>query len=393
MHDYIGSAQNVAGIPAPERDSLAIQRKYFQSSSYEYPINGSGRVVLVAIKTTDDSKTPYLPDLCRDQSVFFLILVAQLFVVLLQFANIAEKFDWQRLALLTLHVQWVCLVSAALICMVRQYIRFRPYWLQLSVALFIALLNDFVVSVAGQYLFSSTGFSLSVTLKHSLMTLLITSLVLRYFYLQQLLVRQSRSEAEARLQALQSRIRPHFLFNSLNTVASLIPVNPVAAEKAVEDLADLFRASLSDSSQWVTLKDELELCQRYLAIEQLRLEHRLRVEWQLALDPADWLVPQMSLQPLIENAVLHGIQQLPDGGIIEVSAAFKGDTLMVAVKNPVPATSTKVTKGNQMAVDNIRRRLLAMAGPEAALKLEQVDDSYYCRVIIPGARVTEDANE
>ena len=159
-------------------------------------------------------------------------------------------------------------------------------------------------------------------------TVIVTS-YLRYNYVRRSLQRREESELHARIQALQSRIRPHFLFNSMNIIASLIPVDPAAAETVVEDLSELFRASLQEEGSEVSIDDELALCRRYMRIEFLRLGKRLNINWQIEVVTDSVRIPLLTLQPLLENAVYHGIQPLPEGGTITVSIKYMRDNTLL----------------------------------------------------------------
>ena len=205
---------------------------------------------------------------------------------------------------------------------------------------------------------------------------LIAMLVLGYLRLRTKAF--SPALTEARLQALQARIRPHFLFNSMNIIASLIPVDPDNAEVVFEDLSALFRASLNEAGNQVPLADELELCERYLHIESLRLDERLHIEWHIDDLPQGLRIPQLTLQPLIENAIYHGIQPLPQGGTVSIAVAYVSGRVEVQIRNPVPAAApvsdlvsdlgragaalTQSARGNGMALHNIRNRLEALYG-------------------------------
>jgi two-component system sensor histidine kinase AlgZ len=185
---------------------------------------------------------------------------------------------------------------------------------------------------------------------------------------------EQASALQSRIQALQSRIRPHFLFNSMNISASLIPVDPDNAEAVVEDLSALFRASLNEAGNQVPLEHELMLCRRYLRIEALRLDERLRVEWQLDDLPRGLRIPQLTLQPLVENAIYHGIQPLPEGGTVRIEARYVDGVVHVRVTNPVPPEGAltpdgraRATAGNGIAVQNIRTRLEALYGDSVRL--------------------------
>ncbi len=324
-----------------------------------------------------------LPNLCKDRAVFFLVVVAELFVLLLLLADATQGvFDWQRLAIMTLHVQWVCLMSAALICWTRRLVVRLPNWKKIAVAYGLCVFTGFFVSLVGQYLQHQPRINVSVVLRHTAMTMLVAALVLRYFYLQFLVIRQSKAELSSRIQALHSRIRPHFLFNSLNSVASLIPVDPIRAEAAVEDLADIFRATLKQSFELVTLDQEIALCKRYLSLEGLRLGERLKVTWHEHADLTAWQIPQLTLQPILENAVVHGIQKLPEGGEIEVRLHDSDRMLKITVTNPLPAYADR-SGGNQMGVENIQDRLRALFGDEAKVVGTVRDLSYTCIIHIP----------
>ena len=188
--------------------------------------------------------------------------------------------------------------------------------------------------------------------------------------------------SEARLQALQARIRPHFLFNSLNAVLSLIRKDPKRAEGALEDLADLFRTVMADNRQLIALRDEISLCRQYLNLEQLRLGERLRVEWRL--DPAaeEGLVPPMVLQPLVENAVYHGIEPGAEPGLIEVRIERRNDRLWLQLTNPYHP-DYQHRQGNHMALANIRERLQLHFDVEASLNTRIADGRYEIGIAMP----------
>jgi two-component system sensor histidine kinase AlgZ len=213
---------------------------------------------------------------------------------------------------------------------------------------------------------------------------IIAGMVLRYFYVQQQLREQEQSELQSRIQALQSRIRPHFLFNSMNIIASLISVDPETAETVVEDLSELFRASLNDAGNQVLMTEELELCERYVRIERLRLGDRLRVAWDIGEYPAELKIPLLTLQPLLENAIYHGIQPLPDGGTIALTLRYDHNVVSVRITNPLPAPELRTpTQGNKMAVNNIRTRLNVLYNGAAELTAEIEGDLYVTHLRYP----------
>lgn len=207
-----------------------------------------------------------------------------------------------------------------------------------------------------------------------------TGVVLAYFNLRSRAL--SPAFTEARLQALQSRIRPHFLFNCINAVLSLIRADPKRAEHALEDMADLFRVLMADNRELSPLKREIELCQQYLQLEQLRLGERLKVEWHIDNSPSDALIPPLVLQPLVENAVYHGIEPTADTGIININIYKSRDEVHIVLRNPYQIEG-KHHSGNKMALNNIRERLALHFDAESRLESKINDSIYQVHIIIP----------
>jgi two-component system sensor histidine kinase AlgZ len=194
--------------------------------------------------------------------------------------------------------------------------------------------------------------------------------------------RLSPALAEARLQALQARIRPHFLFNSINSVLSLMRSNPAQAETALENLAELYRVLMADNRQLSSLEREMELARAYLDLEALRLGERLQVDWRVDNAPLQALMPSLVLQPLLENAVCHGIEPQPAGGRIGVDIFARDGQLNVVVRNPCAAEAPQ-RPGNRMAVSNIRERLALHFDAEARLSAHRVGDEFVVQMVIP----------
>ena len=189
--------------------------------------------------------------------------------------------------------------------------------------------------------------------------------------------------AEARLQALQSRIRPHFLYNSLNTVLSLLRSSPRQAEDALQDLAELFRMQMADNRQLSPLTRELELARSYVQLEGMRLGERLKVEWKVEHAPDDALLPPLVLQPLLENAVYHGIEPSPDGGVVRVDLFTRDDQLNLVVRNPTNAETAERHVGNRMALSNIRERLALHFDEDARLTTHVVGGEFIVQLVMP----------
>ncbi|MFT5209450.1 MAG: two-component system sensor histidine kinase AlgZ [Flavobacterium sp.] len=331
----------------------------------------------------------FLPDLCQTQNILFLVLVAELLAFVLVMANSnLINFSWADFGLSSIFVQWIVLASAGVLC------NFRPMLMKMSVpvatfsACSIILSLTLVFSIIGQWFMLEEqviGVEFLGTLARNLIvTAVMTGIAFRYFFLQHQLRRQEQAELNSRIQALQSRIRPHFLFNSMNIIASLISIDPETAEEVVEDLSVLFRASLNDSTNSpVTLTEELDLCEKYVHIEGLRLDDRLKIEWHIDVNPDEIHVPMLTLQPLLENAIYHGIQPLPEGGTVRLHAFEQGEKLVVEIFNPVSPKQSVKTGGNQMAIENIRSRLQAIYGTGASLKSEVQDAVFKTTISYP----------
>ena len=322
----------------------------------------------------------FLPNLCSPQAVFLLVIVAELFVLVLVLAwTGAGSFDWHRLALTSLFVQWIVLASAAVIGLFRSRLHRVGAPTVAIVSVGIILLVTSLLTLVAAWVFGHSGVSVQadkfwqgqwgVLLRNNLIALIIGTIVLRYFYLQNALSRQRQAELHARIQSLQSRIQPHFLFNSMNTIASLIATRPQIAERVVEDLADLFRASLNDASVLVPLDQEIALASQYLNIEVLRFGERLTIHWELPELRQDLEIPRLCLQPILENAVYHGIQPDPRGGQVKISVIIDDKVIKFTVCNTLPELFSveSVPRGHQMALQNIADRLHAIYGQMAYL--------------------------
>jgi two-component system sensor histidine kinase AlgZ len=218
-------------------------------------------------------------------------------------------------------------------------------------------------------------------IRHLVFALIAQFVLIGYFRLRARAL--SPAITEARLQALQARIRPHFLFNSLTAVLSLMRSEPRRAEVALEDLADLFRVLMRDNRELAPLADEVELCRQYLELEQLRLGDRLVIDWNVKSMPAEALVPPLVLQPLLENAVYHGIEPSPTPGVLSINIFLSRDEVHAILRNPYVATSARHHAGNRMALDNIRERLALHFDAEARLDSRVNRDVYEVHIRMP----------
>jgi two-component system sensor histidine kinase AlgZ len=265
-----------------------------------------------------------------------------------------------------------------------RWLRRLPYWTGCAAVMLIVL--AIVALYWGAFATVSPLFPIASMPRMLLLAFLVCAALLAYFRL--LAKAHSPALVEARLQALQARIRPHFLFNSLNAVLSLIRRDPQRAERALEDLADLFRTLMSDVRHFVRLEDEISLLERYAELEQLRLGERLRITWELDGAPPDALLPPLVLQPVLENAVYHGIEPLTGPGDVVVHIVRRGDRVLARIENPYLEAEVQ-RAGNRMALDNIRERLQLFFDAEARVATSASDGRYRVEIEIP-YRVHED---
>ena len=340
----------------------------------------------------------YLPDFCATQTVLAVVLIAELVALVLTLAREELQYGfWIDLARTSLFLLWIGLSSAAALCYTRPLLARmsvqRASVVSLGLLLAVTLIISEITFWLGQRwaggLQSSVGDLFPTShadflLRNLIIAFIVSALALRYFYIAHEWRHTVESRARLRIDALQARIRPHFLFNSMNTIASLTRSNPAMAEEAVEDLADLFRANLRETRTQIPLKEELEVARLYQRIEELRLGSRLKVKWNVQALPMDTLVPSLVVQPLLENAIYHGIEPLPDGGTVIVSGERNGDMLELSIANPVhkdPGSSPR--SGNRIALDNIRERLELAYHGRARMDVENRGNEYVVKLTFP----------
>jgi|TARA_R110001599_G_scaffold19691_5_gene75208 two-component system sensor histidine kinase AlgZ len=327
----------------------------------------------------------FIPDLCKVQAVLFLLILTQLLsIVLCLVLSVGELFNWELLGYLSLYCHSIALNFAATMCISRKYLKKKSILFVsvyfLGTSLFISFCIGWLCSNAfSPDLFEHAGLFIGKT---CIISSIIASILLRYFYLQAQWKEQKQSELKARIQALQARIRPHFLFNSMNSIASLIAINPQQAEDAVLDLCSLFRATLNNQKTLIPIEEEIELCKRYLNIEALRLGERLKLDWQIKKLIKKVQIPPLTLQPLFENAIYHGIQPRIEGGTITLTCEEKNNSLSIMISNPLPESSNK-HDGNHIALDNIRSRIQAIFGDHAILKTSTYNNIFTVTLRIP----------
>ena len=337
----------------------------------------------------------WLPNFCSWPVLVALIVIGELtaLVVVLSASDVNVP-RWQQLGVASLFVQWLAVVWTVCLCKARPLLlRLRPWmgeFAAFGVMIATTALASWLVFAVdeglGLGMVDRPVDSARFVVRNSVICALVAAAVLRYFYVQEQWRARIRAEERARFEALQARIRPHFLFNSMNMIASLIRARPQQAETAVEDLSDLFRAALGRENAHSNLGEELDLARGYLRIEELRLGERLRVQWQVDGLPRELELPSLLLQPLVENAVYHGIQPLTDGGCVSLVGQCGTDMLEILVHNPCPPSAARRGNGNGMALANIRSRLGLHYGERARLEVAQGDDWFECRLRIPLTR-------
>jgi two-component system sensor histidine kinase AlgZ len=331
---------------------------------------------------TPTSSTAFLPNFCGIRLIFAWVVTAELLAIVLTLAAEPQDF-WNSLSLRSLYVQWVALGLAGVLCLSGRWINGLGHtWAGIGVWL-LSLLMTALVFLVSRYLLRETPLLDWTTLLHHLgLCAIVSAIALRYLYEVHREQERRAAGLQARAQALQARIRPHFLFNSMNTIASLTRTDARLAEEVVHDLSDLFRASLADSERLSTLQQELELARGYLHIEEQRLGERLQVAWDLQGLPEHAPMPALLLQPLLENAVYHGIEPALHGGTIEISGRYRRGLVNIAISNPIPEGRAE-RDGNRMAQQNVRERLQAVFPEQGDLHIGEVEGRYQVRMVFP----------
>lgn len=337
----------------------------------------------------DRQEALFLPGFCDIRMVFAVVVIAELLAFVLVLAAAGQDF-WGDLGLVSLFLQWIALTGAAVLCLARPMLARVGNAAAALTSYLLLLLTTAIISELAFQLADRGGLAAGPTdhagflFRNLGISAIISALVLRYLYVQHQWRQQIKAEGQARVQALQARIRPHFLFNSMNSIASLTRSDPERAEMAVQDLSDLFRVTLREASDRVTLEEEIEVAKRYLRMEQLRLGNRLQVEWDIERLPRKRMVPSLILQPLLENAVYHGIEPLSQGGRITIGGTAEGRRISVVIRNPRALKGAEAHReGNRIALENIRLRLQLAFGAHAGVALTEVHDEFETTLYFP----------
>lgn len=338
------------------------------------------------------SPESFLPDFCSLQTTFTLVIASLLLAFVLSLADFSAAFGfWSDFGLRSFFIIWIVLFSGATLCVLHsRLVRLSPARGGFATFIVVQAVALAATTIAqkhfGQFGYSDLEGSDFATFELRVLGVssLVTAAWLRYQYIQARWRLQSRAEVLARLDALQARMHPHFLFNSLNTVAGLIREDPPAAEALLLDMAEVFRAILRKSAKLVPLSEEIDLARQYLNIEQRRLGKRLEIVWNLEGVPEDALIPPLSLQPLVENALRHGIEISREGGKVEISGQYNRAGVVLSVSNTLPEPDAADARpGNREAVANLKARLEACFEDRGRLYTGQADGRYVARIVIP----------
>jgi len=327
-----------------------------------------------------------IPDCCNIGVVFRVLIMVNLTVLMATLLRTSGfRVGLQDFVEASMLVELICLSSLVALCGVRRAMRTMPLWGQRAICgLLPAGVTFFIIYLLSMNLWFLDSFTHLAMFEGMVAAGLFGITLQHYFELRTRAY--SPALVEARLQALQARIRPHFLFNSLNAVLSLIRSEPKRAETTLEDLADLFRVLMRDARDMTTLEQEIRLCRQYLSIEKVRLGDRLQVKWE-AVNVSDSVlnnaqIPSLLLQPLLENAVHYGVEPATETALIKVKLTRSLDRIEISVTNPYYGNDA-ASEGNHMALDNIRERLALLYDVEAQITTSTADGVFEVKLRFP----------
>lgn len=346
------------------------------------------------MSNTGTEKSQFLPDFGTFSMLIRLVVLAELIAIIIAIGRTSEFNDqsWQDFTLLSFFAVSIALCSFVVLKIASPLFKRTSTAMGSVLAVVLLLLVTSLGTDGVIYLLYH--FSLiddrwpawreSLMIRSLMITGIIGTLGLRYLILRERSEIDGKLQQESKLQALQSRIRPHFLFNSLNSVASLTRSDPLKAEAVLHDLADLFRVLLADARKLVPVSAEREISRQYLEVEKIRLGDRLQVKWNVGNIPRAALMPALTLQPLLENAIYHGIEPRFAGGTIKIEMWAEGETLNIMISNPLPdVRKENHGRGNKLAQENIRQRLATQFGNAASMQVIQEGGQYHVKVKMP----------
>jgi len=331
-------------------------------------------------------------DFCSARSALLVVASMVLLAAIILLAPGKDFMgDLESLGIQAMFLQWLGLTCLAVLCLLNRWlINLSPVMSTVTIFIVIQLITLMVSEFAYRLTLMQPmlrelqpeqhGLFLA---KNTIISMIISSVVLWVMHLLQQLRIHIEAESQARIRALQARIRPHLLFNSMNTIAALTQIDADAAEQAILDLSEIYRVSLKSGSSISTLQKEMDLTRHYLAVEKLRLGKRLQILWDIDDATLNVSIPALTIQPLVENAVYHGIEPRSDGGWISIAAVLDKE-VKITITNPLPTRDDDtLRRGNQMAIANISERLGILYGDRADLQSSQDTESYYVLLTLP----------
>ncbi len=346
------------------------------------------------MSNTSTEKSQFLPEFGTFNMLIRFVVLAELLAVIITIGRNTDFNEqaWQDFSLLSLFAVSIALCCIIVLKMAAPLFRRTSTGTGSVLVVVLLLLVTAFGTDAMIYLLYELGlveerwptWRESLMIRSLMITGILGTLGLRYLILRERTEIGSKLQQESKLQALQSRIRPHFLFNSLNSVASLTRSDPSKAEAVLHDLADLFRVLLADARKLVPVSAEREISRQYLEVEKIRLGDRLQVKWNVSNIPRAALMPALTLQPLLENAIYHGIEPRFAGGTIKIEMWAEGETLNIMISNPLPdVRKENHGKGNKLAQENIRQRLATQFKGAASMQVIQEGGQYHVKVKMP----------
>lgn len=353
-------------------------------------LNWTRDYVRVADKYADPD-SGILPNFCSGWVVFNVIVIAEMLAIII--ALVSGRFftsPIQFLLYTSILLQWIALVSAGALCITRKYLNRLPKARAMIMAYLLLLCITWLVSEMAYWLLISVkaeAFRINrdgFLIQNLFVSAIVMALTLRYFVAKHELKLRTESEAKAKMQVLQSRIRPHFLFNSMNIIASLTYNSPEKAEAALVDIAELFRMMLNDKENLVPVNNEISTAEKYLTLEKLRLDNRLTIHWDIGKFPRRAIMPVLTLQPLIESAIHYGIEPQAKGGTINIQLWEEDDQIHIRITSPVPPKKNRnYNESYNEALDIIRLRFQNHYGKDAHVESKFSETENIISVVLP----------
>lgn len=334
----------------------------------------------------------FLPDFCRGEMVLNVVVLAEFLAII--FTIVAPPFSTNMfldLFLISLFLQWIALLSVSSLCLARPFLNRLPdnrallftYAMLLCITWLVSELSLWLLAAFDYLSTPRPEWHLQFHVQNLVVSAIINAMALRYFAARDQLRKTTLATERARAQILKHRIRPHFLFNSMNIIASLTQRAPAKAEAALEDMADLFRLMLDERKDLALVQNEVKVARKYLKLEKLRLEQRLNVNWNVNGVTRQAKTPVLMLQILLENAVRHGIEPLPEGGDIDIQIDIVDEDLRVLVKNSVLPKKPDHYREGEVALDNVRLRLRDLYGDDASIEIRQGEQFFTVEIRHP----------